>query len=740
MSDDLNEYEDTEIENTETDDVEESGLESITPKNKATKWKKPPTVAELKQDYEDSKQSKDAHVTDVNRWLDNLYMTGSAKPPKIAGRSSVAPMLIRKQAEWRYASLSEPFLSTDDLFNTAPVTYEDKTAAIQNGLVLNSQFNSKINKIKFIDEYVRTAVNEGTVVVRVGWDFAEEEREIEVDDFQYVEDTSDENIKLLQDANEAFQADPNLFELNTPEEIKGALQQSITTGIPYKGIKIGSHKQKQVRTVKNQPTVDICDYRNISIDPSCLGDISKAKFIIHSFETSIAELEAEGKYYDLDKINIEGNTILGQPDHSSASNDTSFNFTDKARKKIVAHEYWGYRDVTGDNTLTAIVSTWVGDVLIRSEENPFPNQKLPFVVVPYLPVTRSIYGEPDGELLEDNQKIIGAVTRGMIDILGRSANGQMGIRKDALDVTNRRKFDKGMDYEFNPTVDPRQAFFMHTFPEIPQSAQILLQHQNADAESLTGVKAFSGGITGAGLGSSATSVRGALDAASKRELGILRRLAEGIKDIGRKIIEMNSEFLDDIEVVRITNESFVEVKKDDLQGNVDITLSISTIEADEHKAEELAFMLQTMGNNMDPALSKMILVDIARLRKMPDLAKSIENYQPQPDPIQQEKAALEIELLKAQIANEQAKANENNANGILDQAKAETEAAKARNLSSEADLKDLDFVETETGTKHERAINSIEAQARGNLALKNAESRNKITENLFNKRIGIGKD
>ena len=37
----------------------------------------------------------------------------------------------------------------------------------------------------------------------------------------------------------------------------------------------------------------------------------------------------------------------------------------------------------------------------------------------------------------------------MIDIIGRSANGQMGIRKDALDVTNARKFEQGADYKFN---------------------------------------------------------------------------------------------------------------------------------------------------------------------------------------------------------------------------------------------------------------------------------------------------
>ena len=278
-------------------------------------------------------------------------------------------------------------------------------------------------------------------------------------------------------------------------------------------------------------------------------------------------------------------------------------------------EYWGFRDIDGSGRVRPIVASWVDDVLIRLEENPFPDGKLPFVVVPYLPTKKSIYGEPDGSLLEDNQKIIGAVTRGMIDIMGKSANGQTGIRKDMLDSSNRRKFEKGLDYEFNPTVDPRAGVFMHTYPEIPNSAQFMLQAQNLEAESLTGVKAFNQGISSQSLGDVASGIRSALDAASKRELGILRRLAYGIVEIGRKIIAMNGEFLSEKEIVRITNNDFVEIRRDDLYGNFDLELTISTAEEDDNKAQELAFMLQTMGNSLDPSMSQMILADIARLRK-----------------------------------------------------------------------------------------------------------------------------
>jgi hypothetical protein len=294
--------------------------------------------------------------------------------------------------------------------------------------------------------------------------------------------------------------------------------------------------------------------------------------------------------------------------------------------------------------------------------------------------------------------------------MGRSANGQKGLRKDALDVTNQRKFESGKDYYFNAHIDPRAAFHDHVYPELPNSAQFMLQLQNMEAEALTGVKAFHGGISGEGLGKSATAARSALDAASKRELGILRRLAKGIIDIGRKITAMNAVFLDEEEVVRITNEEFVTIQRDDLAGNIDIKLSISTAETDNAKAEELAFMLQTMGNTMPPEMSYIVLEDIARLRKMPELAKKIKDFEPQPDPYEEQMKQLEMAKLQAEIEKIQSETTEN-------LAEAELDTASARNKDSQTDKQDLDFVEKEDGTEHAKEIDKLGEQADANMML-----------------------
>lgn len=696
---------------------------------KLVNWKNPPKLGDLKQDFLDAKPAHDALKSRLIEYNNNLNIEGPAKVKAPKGSSSIVPKLIRKQAEWRYPALSEPFLSSENVFNVAPVTWEDRKAAQQNQIVLNHQFNHRIDKVRFIDELVRAAVDEGTVIVNVGWEFEEEEY---TDNFPVVEyRVNPEMAQLHEELAAMRQESPAEYELDVPEELKTAHEMTLENGMPIEAVVVGYKEETRTRTVANHPTVEVCDLNNVVIDPSCKGVLKKAGFVVHSFESSVAKLKKSGRYKNLDKIQINTHSVLAEPDHTSSSQDPNFNFKDKPRQLFVVYEYWGFWDIDGTGLLKPIVVAWVGNTIIRMEENPFPDKQVPFVLIPYLPKRNESYGEPDGALLEDNQKIIGAVTRGMVDLLGKSANAQMGIRKDMLDTTNRRRFDNGQDYEFNANVDPKQGVHMHTYPEIPVSAQFVLQSQQMEAESMTGVKAFSQGITGNALGDMATGVRGALDAASKRELAILRRISKGIIEVGRKFISMNAEFLSDKEVIRVTNEEFQVVRRDDLAGHFDLKLSISTAEEDNSKAQELSFMLQTVGPNADPDLVKMILSDICRLRKMPDLAKKIERYEPQPDPIQQEMAQLQVELLKAQLANEHAQAMERQANAQLRLASAGMAESKAANLKSDTDLKNLNFVEQESGVAQERAKELHGEQARSQAQLKLIDRQFKREDNQF---------
>ena len=670
---------------------------------KLTDWEKEPDVRDLKQDLENARPAHQSRMQDIQRWSDLMAVRGSAKPKQVKGRSSVQPKLIRRQAEWRYSALTEPFLGSNKLFKVEPVTFEDAEAARQNSLVLNWQFRTKLNRVNFVDNFVRATVDEGTSITRVGWKRQTIMVDQEVPVYDFFPLQTEEQLAAFQTALDQHAADPRGYEEDVPDEIKAAIELYIESGQATYAQQSGVTTVKVEKVLVNQPVVDLLDPQNVIIDPSCNGDLDKALFVIVSFETNKADLLKEPeRYKNLDAVNWEGNMPMTQPDHNTSTPD-SYQLNDPLRKKVVAYEYWGFRDIHGDGELVPIVATWIGDICIRMEENPFPDGKLPFVVVPYLPVKRNLYGEPDAELLEDNQKILGAVTRGMIDLLGRSANGQQGMAKGMLDPLNRRRYDNGQDYEFNPSMSPANGVIVHKFPDIPQSALLMLNLQNQEAEALTGVKSFAGGISGEAYGDVAAGIRGVLDAASKREMAILRRLAKGMTEIGNKIIAMNAVFLSEKEVIRVTNKEFITVKREDLIGNFDLETDISTAEVDNAKAQDLAFMLQTLGPNSDPGIVMMILAEIADLKRMPELANKLRNWRPQPSPEQQELQRLEIEKARKEVEKLQSEISLNN--------------AKAQEALANKDQKNLDYVEQETGTKHARDMEKQRGQAQGNQAL-----------------------
>lgn len=714
------------------DEIQENNETLVRDTDKLTDWVKEPTLELLKGDLEAAKPSHDNQLTKIAHWLDLLNVTGSVRPPKIRGRSAVQPKLIRRQAEWRYSALTEPFLGQEKLFRVYPRTFEDEEAAKQNELLLNWQFSTKINKIKLIDDFVRATVDEGTCILRLGWIRDTKVNTVERPVYEFYPVQDQMQLQQIQQALELKLSNPRGFN-QLADEVKEAALYTEETGTPVVAVQVGSEQVEEEEIVENRPSVEVLDPANVYIDPSCQGDFSKALFTIVSFETNKADLIKSGRYVNLDKVDWEGATPLSEPDHESTT-PTDFSFRDEPRKKVVAYEYWGYYDINDDGSLVPIVATWIGNTIIRMERNPFPDEALPFVVTQYLPVKRDLYGEPDAEVLEDNQRILGAVTRGMIDSLGRSANAQQGFAKGMLDALNRRRFENGEDYEFNPSINPQGGGLIeHKYPELPQSAMLMVQMQNQEAEALTGVKAFSGGLAGDAYNSKvATAIRGVLDAASKREMAILRRLARAITEVGNKIIAMNSEFLSEREVIRVTNRNFININREDLKGNFDLEVDIATAEVDNEKAQDMGFMLQTMGPNMDPQISMLILSEIADLKRMPALAEKLRNWKPQPDPMQEQAKQLELQKLQMEVAKLQAEVQKIQADAGLQGAKAEIEAANAQTnmyrlqsdmekLSADADLtrakadnERLKFIQEANGTAHRQNMEKMQAQAKGN--------------------------
>ena len=616
--------------------------------------KKSELLNRLKDDLRAADRLRQEWYNKIQDWRNEAE--GRPYGNEVKGKSRIVSADIRKQREWMIPSLADPFLSTPDIIKCHPITFEDVQAARQNELLLNTQFCRKFPRYNFMMKALKVLATEGTLVVQTGWDYEDEEVETMVETV--------------------------VIEPMTGEEM------------------IAMTKEKVTRVKRNQPTAVVCRNEDIYLDPTCMDDLDKAQFVIHRYETDLSTLKQDGRYKNLDKVaDQEGHKYdygYLQQDH------TYFKFQDQARKKMVVYEYWGNYDINEDGIAEPIVCAWIGSTIIRLQSNPYPDQKPPFIVVPFNAVPFQLHGESLASTIGDNQKIKTAILRGVIDNMAQSNNGQVGMRKGALDIANRKKFLEGKNFEYNGTPND---FWQGSYNQIPGSAFDVLTLMNNEIESQTGVKSFSGGITGSSLGSTATGARGALDATATRRLSLVRNIAENlIKPLMRKWMSYNAEFLEEEEVVRITNEEFVPIRRDDLLGNIDIDISISTAEDNASKAQELSFLLQTMGPNQDFEINKLLMGQIAKLSRMPELEQKIMAYQPQPDPMaeqakqaEMEKMMLDIEMMKAEIRDKLARAGENEIDAMLKLNKAKVEEAKARKLSSESDKIDLDFLKSNEG-------------------------------------------
>ena len=606
----------------------------------------------FKADLKNADQLQKEWLAKRDMWLNESY--GNPYGNEVDNKSKIVSKDIKKQIEWLIPSAADPFLSTSNVIKCTPITAEDTLSARQNELLLNTQFCRKFSRFNFINKAIRVLATEGTLVIQTGWDY--EDKEVE-------------------------------------EEVEIAVVDKYGNTIIRKEI------QKVTKVIKNQPTAIVCRNEDIFIDPTCMDDMDKCQFIIHRYESDLSTLKADGRYKNLDKIDTNSG---GYDPDFDAQDKTEFKFEDKARKKVLVYEYWGNYDVNNDGITEQIICAWVGDTIIRLEDNPYPDKKPPFIVVPFSSIPFQMYGEALAENIGDNQKVKTAITRGIIDNMAKSNNGQIGIRLGALDLANRKKFLQGKNFEFKGTP---ADFWQGSFNQIPGSVFDMLQLMNNEIESQTGVNAFSKGLTGNSLGSSATAARGMLDATALRRLHLVRNIAENlVKPLMRKWMAYNSEFLEEEEVVRVTNEEYVPVRRDDLEGKVDIDITISTYEEANARSQELGFMLQTLGNSIPFELTQLILSEIVKLGRMPELEKALREYKPQPDPMQEQIKQLEIQKLQlensklmAEIQDLSARAGENEVDMKLKEYKAQVEAAKARALHSKADLDDLAMLMKDEG-------------------------------------------
>ena len=272
------------------------------------KWKNAPKVADLKADWDAAENGQNIFRKRLLEW-EETRNGGPEITVSGVGKSIARPKLVRKQNEWKYPALEDPLLSAVNLFNIAPRNPQDTGAAKNNGKVLNYQWNTKVNKTKLVGDIVRTVVDEGTVIVKTGWDTETAIKMVEEESIVYA--SPEESLAMMQQAVQAGEM--------SPEQAQAMLETGEPMEVGVEMIEV----EREVLT-KNQPSYEVCINANVIIDPTCDGVVADALFAIHEFDTSLAELrkneyskdedgEEYGFYHNLDHVIPDD----GDPDYDT---------------------------------------------------------------------------------------------------------------------------------------------------------------------------------------------------------------------------------------------------------------------------------------------------------------------------------------------------------------------------------------------------------------------------------------
>ena len=626
--------------------------------------------------------------------MDADYVIGSGE-----GKSKVTPKAIKKLHNYAYSTLSEGLLSDYDIIMASPNGHTDLAESQAQQLLLNHQLNEEMDFESVVDKAARYFEDYGSFYLKLSW-----------------------NYKERKEKNH----NPTLKEIPEgvpPEQLQQLQQQGL---INEDGMLIVDKEVTNV--VQDHPVIGIKKYNQIILGPSIDGSntIDSLQFIADKYYATINSLAASGKYENLDKISDRDMKsdydINALPDADfelefEAMMEDNGEDLDKKQvnkdKPLVVTDYWTMLPLKENGYPVPVVVTFVAGVVIARDESPFG------VDVGY-PYSRGLYsqsleddlydGIPDTPELEEDQKIIGAVTRGMIDIMAKAANGQTGMAQGMLDPAEERKRQIGQDYKFNPAIDPARGIVQEKFPELPQSALQMLGMMQGSMESMSGKKMFGEGLNSQAYGDVAAGVKAVTSTTDTRDMSSIRKFNKPFVSIIKKMAQLNREFITEDKIIALSDNEFKTIRPNELQSQINIKIQVSTPEMDDKAANDLGFLVQTLGDSVPAKAKNMLLSDIARLKKRPDLAKMLLDLpEPGPTPQEQELHQLNVELLKAQIANEYAQGKENMADELLKNAKADTEIAKTKVLYSTADNQDLDFLHKRDGTSEKRAMDANDA-------------------------------
>jgi hypothetical protein len=651
-------------------------------------------LVDLQKNYKASVVSKTRVDSSIRGWV-KAY-NGDKYGNEVKGRSQIVMKDVKKAIKSMSPSIIEPFLTTASIINAKATKIGNEQKADYVSDILNYQYQNEFDRLEFITSISTILPKEGTVFIRTGWAYEEKQEvktlsKLDMDDIDTMKKQGVKGISKIEDNKD------------------------------------GTFSVTMKRTIikKNCPTAVICKNESITTDPTA-SSFSDSKFITYEFEMSLSDLKKQKDIYDYQEINsslidtvvsasLYPDTALGgqrATDNYNSGVDYNFNFAEKTSKKIKLVEYWGEYDIDGSGINEQIVCVWIKgtDKILRLDKNPYPDGEIPFVSCQYNFEPFTIWGDGVADVIGDGQQIHTAIMRGFIDNMSLANNGQKLIQKGAIDYVNLAKLQRGEKYiEVNNIEGVRDG----TYNNLPPSAFNIYNMITDENERLSGVTKSIDSLDSATIGRSASGMSIATNTAQRHMVILVQVIADMYKDMFNKWASYNLAYLDDQQAMEIAGV-LVPVDKNQLTDDIRIEIQVQLDSQNQQKIQQINMMLQQAHmyqQQMPPQVVPLLMGEFFDALGKYEEAEQIRQYQPQPDPMQQQMAQLQMQKLQAEIA-------------LLN-----SEAGLSQSKAGEAQAK---------MTKHQAETDNIDTKTMAipqDIALKNQEFGHNVKNDLINNMI-----
>lgn len=485
--------------------------------------------------------------------------------PRLHEKTKIVSTDVADVIEWIMPKLMQVFFGSNDVVSIIGRNEEDVQKAQIMQQLINYQLTVINNGFMKFYRWFKDSLITGLGIIKVYWDRRYEDEIHEdylgTDALEQLKAANGEDIELI--SAEPYEASPDLA-------TEGGLWH-----VKYKLKKI----------VKNQPVIENIPITEFLYDPSA-KTIDDASFIIHKKKVTADYLrkQADNGIYNKEAVERAIEKGIKSEDNDSFSTNyvtgnlennyfVSNNYeNDDPRKELILYECYEKLDINGDGKLEDVIVTIVGDEILRLEENTY--KQPPFFVLSAILEPYKVFGKGYADIIGQLQDIKTALMKELIINLALSNESKLLVREDAIyveDMLNNRPFIR-----IRQNVPNIHNVIYPMVPKpIHQLTMPMLEYIDYTRENRSGITRYSQGLDAKSLNKTATGIQQIMQASNQRLDLIIRIFAEtGIKSLFRFLVNLNQKFIDEVQVIRLTNKS-LEISPDDLSGDFDLIVNSS---------------------------------------------------------------------------------------------------------------------------------------------------------------------